>query len=250
VTVSMQQERGLPPDSLTFRIVEGRGFYFLTGLSGAAFLVALWAAFSFAPTEATMGHIQRIFYFHVPAAYTAFLAFAVVAAAGAAYLRTRNLQWDVLARSSAEIGVLFTTIALISGSLWAKPVWGAWWTWDPRLTTTALLWLMYASYLLLRSAIPEPDRQAAFGAVAGIASFANVPIVFMSIRWWRSLHPAVVNPGRSSISSEMLIALGIGLVAFTLLYVCLLLLRAHVEESQRRLEEARLALGLYAWKGE
>lgn len=237
-------------DSGIARVLERQQFLALVGLSTVAILVALWAALSYAPTEAQMGHIQRIFYFHVPAAYTAFLAFAVVAAGGAAYLRTRNMTWDVLARSSAEIGVLFTTIALVSGSFWAKPVWGAWWTWDPRLTTTALLWLMYVSYLLLRSAIPEPDRQAVFGAVAGIASFANVPIVFMSIRWWRSLHPAVASPGRFGISSEMLVALIIALSAFTLLYICLMLLRTHIEISQRRLEEARLALGLYAWKGE
>ena len=247
----MSVQPAVPPafEGLGARAVDGRRFLALAGLSAAAILVALWAAFSYAPTEAEMGHVQRIFYFHVPAAYTAFLAFAVVAAGGALYLRTRNLWWDVLARSSAEIGVVFTTAALVSGSLWAKPVWGAWWTWDPRLTTTALLWLLYASYLLLRSAVPEPHRQAAFGAVVGIVGFADVPIVFMSIRWWRSLHPAVMNPGRLSISSEMLVALIIALAAFTLLYVCLLLLRAHVEESRRRLEEAKQALGLYAWKG-
>ena len=248
--MSTEPFRTYAPDSLIVRLLERGHYQALVGVTVLAMFAALWAALSYAPTEAEMGHIQRVFYFHVPAAYTAFLAFAVVAAAGAAYLRSRDMLWDVVARSSAEIGVLFTSIALVSGSLWAKPVWGTWWTWDPRLTTTALLWLMYVSYLLLRTAIPEPDRQAVFSAVAGIASFANVPIVFMSIRWWRSLHPAVANPGRLGITSEMLLALVVALAAFTLLYVCLMLLRAHVEVSQRRLEETRLALGLYAWKGE
>jgi len=231
------------------RVTSRTGERILGMLAAAALAISTFLSLVVAPPDAVQGDVQRLMYIHVPAAWLAYLSFLVVFVASIAYLRTKKARWDRLAGASAEIGVMFTALAIVLGALWGKPIWGTWWTWDPRLTTTALLWLLYASYLLLRSAVPEPHRQAAFGAVVGIVGFADVPIVFMSIRWWRSLHPAVMNPGRLSISSEMLVALIIALAAFTLLYVCLLLLRAHVEESRRRLEEAKQALGLYAWKG-
>lgn len=222
-------------------------FRALLAASAIGVLVSLYFAFVFAPTaDRDVGSdAQRIFYFHVPSAWTAFLAFAVVAGGGILYLRTRKMMWDIIARSSAEMGVLFTTAALMSGSLWAKPVWGAWWTWDPRLTTTALLWLIYVSYLLLRSAIPEPERRATFGAVVGIVGFIDVPIVFMSIRWWRTIHPDVVGPTKMDLDDRMLAALMVSLFTFTLLYVTLLMARVHLEESRDRLERLKRVLGLY-----
>src|SRR4030042_1770353 len=138
-------------------------------------LVALYMAFVYAPKEATMGHVQRIFYFHVGAAWTAFLAFFVVFLGGLAYLRTSERRWDALALSSAEIGVVFTTIALAMGSIWAKPAWGAWWTWDPRLTTTTVLWLIYVSYLILRSTIDEPGQRAPAAAGVGVGGLVGGP---------------------------------------------------------------------------
>ena len=204
-------------------------------------LIALYAAFIYAPREAMMGDVQRIFYFHVPAAYVAFLAFAVVFVAGIQYLRTRDLKWDALAHASAEIGVVFCTIALLTGSIWAKPIWGAWWTWDPRLTTTLVLWLIYISYLMLRRAIEEAERRARFAAVVGIVGFVDVPLVFMSIRWWRTIHPVVFKVDSIDVDGQMMVALALGLVAFTLLYAYLLRLRVGLEQLQMRVEGLRRA---------
>ena len=133
-------------------------------------LAALVAAFVIAPTEREMGDVQRIFYFHVASAWTAFLAFFVVFLASIAYLRTKTPRWDIVAASAAEIGIVFTTLTLISGSVWARSAWGTWWTWEPRLTTTLMLWLIYVSYLILREMVEEPDRRAAFAAVFVIIS--------------------------------------------------------------------------------
>ncbi len=221
----------------------------LLAASCLSILVALYAAFVYAPEEATMGQVQRIFYFHVPAAWVAFLAYFGVFVAGIGYLKTRRMGWDIVARSSAEIGVLFTTLALITGSLWAKPVWGTWWTWDPRLTTTLVLWLIYVSYLLLRSALPEPERRAAFASVVGIVGFVDVPIVFGSIRWWRTIHPVVMDTGGFDLARPMLVALLVALSAFTILYLALLSVRISLERSKEDLERLRYKVGLYEEEG-
>jgi heme exporter protein C len=203
------------------------------------FLLALWAVFILAPTERTLGDVQRIFYFHVACAWTAFLAFFLVFVGGIGYLRTRDLRWDILAGSSAEIGVVFTTLALITGSIWAKHAWGTWWEWEPRLTTTMLLWLIYISYLLLRSTLPDRSRRANFSAVFGIVGFVDVPIVFMSIRWWRSIHPTVVGREGMDMVASMWPAFFLALAAFTSFYVCLMVLRTSVERSRVDLERLR-----------
>jgi heme exporter protein C len=208
-------------------------------------LLALYMAFVYAPKEATMGHVQRIFYFHVGAAWTAFLAFFVVFLGGLAYLRTRDRRWDALALSSAEIGVLFTTVTLATGSIWAKPAWGAWWTWDPRLTTTTVLWLIYVSYLILRSTIDEPERRARFAAVVGIVGFVDVPIVFLSIRLWRTIHPVLVKSEGFDMAPEMVYALLAALLACTLLYAYLLLVRTSLERRRLEVEAAKRAIGFY-----
>ncbi|RLC80148.1 MAG: cytochrome C assembly protein, partial [Chloroflexi bacterium] len=164
---------------------------FLILLSALAIIGGLYMAFLFAPTEATMGDVQRIFYFHVPSAWVGFFAFFVTFIASIAYLWKGDLKWDRLAISSVEIGVAFMTMAIITGSIWARPVWNTWWTWDPRLTLSAVVWLIYIAYIMLRAAVENPARRARFAAVFGIAGFASVPLDFFAIRWWRTIHPVI-----------------------------------------------------------
>jgi len=197
------------------------------------------AAFIIAPPEAEMGDVQRIFYFHVASAWAGLLAFFVVFLASIAYLRTKALNWDSLAASAAEIGVIFTTLTLVSGSIWARSAWGTWWTWEPRLTTTPLLWLIYVSYLLLRGMVEEGGQRAVFAAVFGIIGFVDVPIVFMSIRWWRTIHPAVVGSEGFDMAPTMLPALFLSVAVFTAIFVYLLLLRTALERSHREAAELR-----------
>lgn len=208
-------------------------------LVAPAMVVALYAAFLYAPTEATMGDVQRIFYFHVPSAWVAFLAFAVVFAASIQWLRTRQPRWDAVAVSSAEIGIMFCTLALLTGSLWAKPTWGTWWDWDPRLTTTLILWLIYVSYVMLRSVVDNPSRRASLAAVVGIVGFIDVPIVFMSIRWWRTIHPVVISGSSFEMAPPMALTLMVCLAAFTLLYVHLLRLRLALETQRAEVSRLR-----------
>ncbi|MGH9340163.1 MAG: cytochrome c biogenesis protein [Acidobacteriota bacterium] len=190
------------------------------------FILALYGAFLYAPTEREMGEVQRIFYFHVGAAWNAFLAFFVVFIAGILYLVTSKPVWDKVAAASVEIGVVFTTIVLTTGPIWAKPVWNTWWPWgDPRVTTTLVLWLIYIAYLILRSSLLEGEKKYKFSAVFGIVGFINVPIVWMSIRWWRTIHPVVITSTGAKLEPEMVQALAVAVVAFTCLYATLLLLR-------------------------
>ena len=165
-----QEPRTIPrPGAPTTR--PGRIDALLSGASLLLMLAALYFALVYAPTERVQGNVQRIFYFHVPLAWVAYLAFFVVFVASIAYLRTRSAWWDALARSSAEVGLLFTTLVLITGSLWARPIWGTWWSWDARLTTSLILWFIYVGYLLVRSSVADRQRGARFGAVLGIVGF-------------------------------------------------------------------------------
>ena len=157
---------------------------------------AAYGAFFVAPTERTMGPIQRIFYLHVSSAWTGLTGFFICFVANLLYVFRRQPQWDWLSVSAAEVGLVFTTVVLISGPIWAHPVWGIWWTWDARLTSTFILWLLYACFLLLRTLVEEPDRRALFSALFGIFAFVDVPLVFGSIRWWRTQHPAAGGHGR------------------------------------------------------
>ena len=206
----------------------------LTVLAIPAMLVSLWAAWIMAPEEATQGAAQRIFYVHVPLAWTAFLAFGIVFVASIGYLWTRRPSWDVVARCAAEVGVVLTTLVLIAGSLWGKPIWGTWWTWDARLTLTLVLWLIYLGYLMLRSTIADQARAARFGAVVGIVGALDIPFIFFAVQWWRTLHPqaVVLRSGGPSLPPAMLGALLIGLVAYTILFAVLLMLRVRVEVAQ------------------
>ncbi|NIS71294.1 MAG: cytochrome C assembly protein [Proteobacteria bacterium] len=204
----------------------------------AAMLVALYAIFLYAPIEKTMGMIQKIFYFHVSSAFLSFFAFFIVFVASILYLYRRDRKWDILAHSSAEIGVIFCTLVLITGPIWAKPVWNVWWTWDPRLTTTLILWFIYVTYLMLRKMTGEGHKEA-FAAVFGIAGFINVPITFFAIRIWRTIHPIVIRSSGISITSPMLYTLIITLLAFTLLYFHLLNARIRLERMREECGEMR-----------
>ena len=156
----------------------------------AGMILALYMAFIEAPRERTMGDLQRIFYFHVPAGMMGLTAFAVNFFASLMFLVRKDRRWDNLALSAAEIGVMFLSIVLVTGPIWAKPVWFVWWTWSPRLTSSLILWMLYVAYLLVRNYVPDPERKATMSAVFGIVAFVDAPIVWFSIRWWRDIHPS------------------------------------------------------------
>jgi heme exporter protein C len=158
-------------------------------------IASAYASFFIAPEERTMGVIQRIFYFHVASAWAGFSAFLVCFIGNLLYVWKRAQKYDWLAVSGAEVGLAFTTVVLITGPIWAHPVWGIWWTWDARLTSTFVLWLLYVSYLLLRTLVEEPDRRALLSSLFGIFAFIDVPLVFGAIRWWRTQHPQPVIAG-------------------------------------------------------
>jgi heme exporter protein C len=203
-------------------------------------LAALYFAFIYAPTEAVQGDVQRIFYFHAPIAWLAYLAFFLVFLGSIIYLWRRSETWDVIARCSAELGVVFTTLVLITGSIWGRTIWGAWWAWDARMTTTLILWVVYVVYLMLRAYSSDPIRGARYGAVLGIIGFADVPIVQMSITWWRTLHPGpVVSLEGGTLPPEMALAALVSVVAFTLLYWFLLRQRIAIEFLRAEIDRLR-----------
>lgn len=213
----------------------------LAVISVAAFLVALWMVFFYAPREATMGEVQRIFYFHVASAWVGFFGFFVTFAAGIAYLATNDRRWDVLAFSSVEIGLAYISMTLVTGMLWARPVWGTYWTWEPRLTISAVQWLLYVAYVMLRGSVLSPEREARFAAVYGIVAFVTVPLSWFAIRWWRTIHPQVLSSEGMSITPTMLQTLMVSLGAFTLVYATLLRQRIHLENAKDRLAALRQA---------
>ncbi|HEX7264866.1 MAG TPA: cytochrome c biogenesis protein CcsA [Candidatus Dormibacteraeota bacterium] len=191
-------------------------------------LVAAAFIFLFAPTDALQGPVQRIFYLHVSSAIAAYGCFAVVLLGGVVYLWKDNLAADRLARSAALVGVVFTTVTLVMGMLWAKPIWGTFWTWDARLTSTLVLWIIYAGYLMVRR-LAEPGRQAArFAAVVGIFGFIDVPVVHFSVTWWRTQHPGpvVIN---DALPAQMLIAFLITMACTLFLAAVMIAIRYRIE---------------------
>jgi len=209
--------------------------------------LALLAAFFYAPMERTQGNVQRIFYIHLPIIWLAYLAFFVVFVSSGLYLWKQREIFDHVAYASAEIGFLFTSLVLVTGSLWARPIWGTWWSWDARLTTTLILWFIYGAYLTLRGLIPD-DRQAArYAAVLGIVGFIDVPIIHQSVVWWRTLHPqtVVLAEGGPAMPPAMLQTLALSMVAFSLLYAWLMLKRVRLEHMRAKRHRLRLehALG-------
>ena len=198
--------------------------------------VALYMVFIYAPEEKTMGVVQRIFYFHVSSAWIAFLAFFMVMVASVSFLLTRKARWDALARASAEIGTLFCTFVMLTGPLWAKPVWNVWWTWDMRLTTTLVLWLMYAGYLMLRK-YSMGERGAVHAAVFGIIAFLDVPFVYFSVSWWRGLHPTHLASKSGGLTPEMLATLFVCFVTFFCLFLYLLQHRLFIMKMEGEIDK-------------
>lgn len=219
-----------------------RGRMVLAWLSFIGILVALFLGFLYAPPDAVLGETQRLLYFHVGAAWTGLLAFLVVFAGGIAYLATGKRRWDRLNVASAEVGILFTTVAVVTGSIWARSAWGVWWEWEPRLTSAFVLWLMYVALLLTRRLVEDRERRARYTAVFGLVTFVDVPVVFMSIRWWRSVHPVVIAGGKVTLEPRMVLALVVAVLAFTALYALLVGVRAGIEELETDVSELKRAV--------
>ncbi len=199
----------------------------------------LYEALIAAPTEATMGEVQRIFYYHVPSAWTAFLCYIVNFVASLLYLARRRPGADAIALAAAEVGLVFNSIVLVTGPLWAKPVWGIWWTWDARLTSTLVLWLIYASYLIVRR-YTTGGQAPVMGAALAVFGFVDVIFVYMAIRWFRTQHPQPVIGGGegSGIAPQMLFALLVNFAAFVALAGLLAFLRYRLERLRQQVEEA------------
>jgi heme exporter protein C len=215
----------------------------LVGVGVFALIVAAVVA---APREAVEGEVQRIFYIHLPSALAAYASFAVVFGCSVMLLWKRDLRWDAIARSAAGVGVLFTAFTLATGAIWGRPIWGVYWTWDARLTSTLILLMLYGGYLLARSLADPSDEQAArYGAVFAILAFADIPIINMSVRWWRTLHPQpMVFRGTEgpAMPGEMVIVLLIGIVAVGLLGAWLIMLRSETELLALRTQSLRARL--------
>ena len=197
--------------------------------------VTMFAAFSlisvYAPQEKSMGVIQKIFYLHVPLAWVTILAFLVIFVCSILFLAKGNIIYDNIARSSAKIGFIFNSLMLISGSIWAKAVWGAWWTWDPRLTTSLILWFMYICYLLIRNSNFEEERGAKFAAVIGIIGFADIPVIALSTTLWQTLHPAELI-FQGGLTVPMLITLMVCVLGFTLFYILLMTITVSIHRLE------------------
>ena len=210
-------------------------------LTYVVMVLALWGVFVYVPTEQAQGIVQRIFYFHVSAALTMFLAFFVVFVASMIFLWKRLMWWDNIAASAAEIGVIFCTLVLITGPIWARPIWGTWWSWDPTLTLTLVLWLIYVAYLMLRADAYD-EKRTRYAAILGIIGFIDVPIIRWSVEKWRTLHPKPVviqEGGATGLPPAMLLTFFICLAAFVLLFFFLLRERVSLARSRNDLETLR-----------
>jgi len=216
---------------------------------GAAAVVVLatglYLGLAVVPPDAVQGEVQRIMYLHVPSIVTAYLAFFVVFCSSILYLWKRDLRFDAVAVSSAEIGVVLTGITLATGSIWGKSTWGVWWTWDARLTLTAILFTIYVGYLMLRAFAEEPQAGARYGAVLAIIGFLDIPLNHLAVQWWRTLHQpsSILRPGGPSVASVMLVPLAINFAGLILLYTYLLLERIRLECIRHRAAETRLKRG-------
>lgn len=216
-------------------------------LSGIMILAAAGLVFFYAPLEVKMGAVQKVFYFHVAAAWVGMLGFLVAAVAGVSYLRHNDQRFDIAGAAAVEISLVFFLIAIILGSIWARPIWNTWWTWDPRLTTAAIVELIYAAYLLLRSGVDDPDRRARFSAIYAIFGFISVPLTFLSIRLLRTIHPVVIggaeaaSQGGFNMIDPMRVAFIFSLGAFTVLFADLLWHRIRLGELQRAVDALRIS---------
>lgn len=213
--------------------------------SATLILAATLMVFFYAPLEAVMGQVQRVFYFHVATAWVGMLGFGVAAIAGIFYLRTSNPKWDIWSLAAVEISLVFFFICIVTGSIWARPAWNTWWTWDPRLTSAAIVELIFAAYLMLRAGIEDPDRRARFGAVYSILGFLSVPITFFSIRLLRTIHPVVVGgegggEGGFDMTPTMLQTMFFSMFVFSVFFVNLMWHRVRLGTLASKVEQLRL----------
>ncbi len=226
-----------------------RNLLLLNIITVVLLLVATAMVFFYAPVEAVMGMVQKVFYFHVASTWTGMLGFLVAAIAGGAYLATKNAKWDIVSLAGVEIGMFFTLIGIITGSIWARPIWNTWWTWDPRLTTTTIMELIYAAYLILRQGIDEPEKRARFAAVYAIVGFITVPMTFLSIRYFRTIHPVLIgssDPGASGtfdMTPAMQQTFIMALVTYTFVFATLLWHRVRLGRLAEAVELKKLEQG-------
>ena len=208
--------------------------------------VATYLALVFAPTERVMGEVQRVFYFHVATAWVGMLGFVAAGVTGIIYLRTQDLKRDLVEQAAVEISLVFFFITIILGSIWARPIWNTWWTWDPRLTSASIVELIYLAYLMLRQGIEDPDRRARFGAVYTLVGAISVPITFLSIRLFRTIHPVVIGnessaaEGGFAMTGDMKIAFFFALFAFTIIFIDLFWNRIRLGHLQQKVEQLKL----------
>jgi len=217
--------------------------YILLWLTAVVIFAAMAAIYLYVPTERTEGPVQRIMYFHIPSAWISFFAFFVVFLTSILFLWKKDREWDIYAHASAEIGVIFCSLVLITGPIWARPIWGAWWVWDARLTSTLILWLIYVAYLMLRSQTTPGSMRARYAAVLGIAGFLDIPFIHFSVLWWRAFHPqpkVITATGfGKGLDASMMTTLLISLAAFTLLYFVLMGQRVRQEKLRDEIDRIK-----------
>lgn len=211
--------------------------------------VATYLALVFAPTEAVMGQVQRVFYFHIGTAWVGLLGFVLAAAAGIAYLVTKDMRWDRFEVAAVEVSTVFFFITIVLGSIWARPAWNTWWTWDPRLTTAAITELIYIAYFMLRQGIDDPEKRARFGAVYTLLGGVSAPITFMVIRLFRSIHPIVIGAAngtqeKMNMTSDMRVAFFFGLFAFTIIFIDMMWHRIRLGALEEKVEQLKLTVSM------
>ena len=227
----MSHARPLEMERLSTAVAKERSIEWLGAIALLALIGAQLAGVLNSPPDRDMGHLQKIMYVHVPSAWNAFIAFFVVAIASLLYLWKGKEQYDLVAASAAEVGTLFTGLTLVLGSIWGRPTWGVWWTWDPRLTSTAVLFLVFVGYLALRSFVEDADRRAQWSAAVGLLGALNVPIVYMSVKWWRTLHQMQSNP--STVDPEYVTGLRTNGIAVLLLLIYFIVKRYRAARMER-----------------
>jgi heme exporter protein C len=209
--------------------------------------ISTYLALVFAPTEAVMGDVQRVFYFHIGTAWVGLVGFVLAAGTGIAYLVTKNMKWDRLEVAAVEVSTVFFFITIVLGSIWARPAWNTWWTWDPRLTTAAVTELIYIAFFMLRQGIEDPERRARFGAVYALLGGLSAPITFMVIRLFRTIHPIVVGSGQGEklpLTSDMRVAFFFALFAFTVIFVDLMWHRIRLGSLEEKVEQLKLNVSM------
>jgi heme exporter protein C len=212
--------------------------------------IAAYLALFFAPTEAVMGQVQRVFYFHIGTAWVGLLGFVIAAVAGVTYLITKNVRWDRFEVAAVEVSTVFFFITIVLGSIWARPAWNTWWTWDPRLTTAAVTELIYVAYFMLRQGIEDPEKRARFGAVYTLLGGISAPITFMVIRLFRTIHPVVIGSqsaaaqGGFSMTSDMKVAFFFGLFAFTVIFIDMMWHRVRLGSLEEKVEQLKLKVSM------